>query len=167
MQIIYPRGLLAFIFLFLFSITATAQNSVQLTIGTSQHDIIISKNIYGHFSEHLGRCIYDGFWVDSSLGIPKKDRIRLDIVEALKKIHLPLLRWPGGCFADEYHWSDGIGPQNKRPKRVNTTWGMVTDDNSFGTAEFLELSNLIGCEPYIAGNLGSGTQQEMANWSNT
>jgi len=153
------------LFLFLGSVAATsAQNTMQLTINTNQHDIIISKNIYGHFSEHLGRCIYDGFWVDSSLNIPKKDRIRLDVVEALKKIHLPLLRWPGGCFADEYHWSDGIGPRVTRPKRVNTTWGMVTDDNSFGTAEFLELSNLIGCEPYIAGNLGTGTPQEMANW---
>jgi alpha-N-arabinofuranosidase len=162
MQLLSSRFLLAL--LFLFSIGASAQNSMQLTIDAGQHDVIISKNIYGHFSEHLGRCIYDGFWVDSSLATPKKDRIRLDIVEALKKIHLPLLRWPGGCFADEYHWSDGIGPQNKRPKRVNSTWGMVSDDNSFGTAEFLELSSLIGCEPYIAGNLGSGTQQEMANW---
>lgn len=146
------------------AVISSAQNPVQLSVDAEQHDVVISKNIYGHFSEHLGRCIYDGFWVDSSLNVAKKKRIRLDIVEALKKINLPLLRWPGGCFADEYHWSDGIGPAAKRPKRVNTTWGMVTDDNSFGTAEFLELTSLIGCEPYIAGNLGSGTPQEMANW---
>ncbi|MBS1600580.1 MAG: alpha-N-arabinofuranosidase [Bacteroidetes bacterium] len=133
-------------------------------MNTTQHDVVINKNIYGHFSEHLGRCIYDGFWVDSSINIAKKGRLRLDIVEALKKIHLPLLRWPGGCFADEYHWSDGIGAASRRPKRVNTTWGMVTEDNSFGTAEFLELTDLIGCEPYIAGNVGTGTPQEMANW---
>ena len=143
---------------------AMAQNHVQLTVDGSQHEIVISKNIYGHFSEHLGRCIYDGFWVDSSLKIPKNERIRLDIVDALKKIHVPLLRWPGGCFADEYHWSDGVGPSKKRPKRVNTTWGMVTDDNSFGTEEFLKLTNLIGCDPYIAGNVGTGSPQEMANW---
>lgn len=146
------------------AIVLRAQNAIQLTVKAGEKNITISKNIYGHFSEHLGRCIYDGFWVDSSLQVEKKDRIRMDIVEALKKINLPLLRWPGGCFADQYHWSDGIGPRNERPKRVNTTWGMVIDDNSFGTAEFLELCDLIGCEPYIAGNVGTGTPQEMANW---
>ncbi|HTQ63555.1 MAG TPA: alpha-L-arabinofuranosidase C-terminal domain-containing protein [Puia sp.] len=140
------------------------QNPVTLLLSPDQKEVVISKNIYGHFSEHLGRCIYDGYWVDSALSVPKKDRIRLDIVEALKKINLPLLRWPGGCFADEYHWRDGIGPANMRPKRVNTNWGMVTEDNSFGTHEFLELCDLIGCEPYIAGNVGTGTPQEMANW---
>ncbi len=157
------------IFLFLtalplltFPCFTSAQKEVQLTVSTSPTDVLISKNIYGHFSEHLGRCIYDGFWVDSSLNIPKKDRLRLDIIEALKKINLPVLRWPGGCFADQYHWRDGIGKE--RPKRVNTTWGMVTDDNSFGTAEFLELCDLIGCEPYIAGNVGTGTPEEMSNW---
>jgi len=163
-QKIFLRSILSFIFLFCAFIFCDAQNAVQMTVNTSQANITISKNIYGHFSEHLGRCIYDGFWVDSSMNIPKKDRIRLDIVEALKKINLPLLRWPGGCFADEYHWSDGIGPRYSRPKRVNTTWGMVTDDNSFGTEEFLELTGLIGCEPYIAGNVGTGSPQEMANW---
>jgi len=160
---IYSRIYIAFAVLF-YATTATSQPQMQLTIKTDQQGGVIDKNIYGHFSEHLGRCIYDGFWVDSSLNIHKKDRIRLDIVEALKKIHVPLLRWPGGCFADEYHWRDGIGLRSTRPKRVNTTWGMITDDNSFGTAEFLELTNLIGCEPYIAGNLGTGTPQEMANW---
>ena len=102
-------------------------------------------------------------WTDS-LNVPKKDRIRLDVVDALKKINIPDLRWPGGCFADQYHWSDGIGDRSKRPQRVNTTWGMVTEDNSFGTDEFLELCNLLGCEPYIAGNVGTGTPQEMENW---
>jgi alpha-N-arabinofuranosidase len=124
----------------------------------------ISRHIYGHFSEHLGRCIYDGFWVGDSVNVPKKDRIRLDVVEALKKIKVPNLRWPGGCFADEYHWRDGIGPRKERPYMVNTNWGGVSEDNSFGTHEFLELCTLIGCEPYIAGNVGSGTVEEMAKW---
>jgi len=124
----------------------------------------ISRHIYGHFSEHLGRCIYDGFWVGDSVNVAKKDRIRLDVVEALKRIKVPNLRWPGGCFADEYHWRDGIGPRNQRPYMVNTNWGGVTEDNSFGTHEFLELCSLIGCEPYIAGNVGSGTVEEMAKW---
>ncbi|MGC4104344.1 alpha-N-arabinofuranosidase [Ferruginibacter sp.] len=124
----------------------------------------ISRHIYGHFSEHLGRCIYDGFWVGDSINVAKKDRIRLDVVEALKKIKVPNLRWPGGCFADEYHWRDGIGPRTQRPYMVNTNWGGVSEDNSFGTHEFLELCSLIGCEPYIAGNVGSGTVEEMAKW---
>jgi alpha-N-arabinofuranosidase len=124
----------------------------------------ISRHIYGHFSEHLGRCIYDGFWVGDSVQVPRQGRIRLDIVDALKKIKIPNLRWPGGCFADEYHWRDGIGPQAQRPKMVNTNWGGVTEDNSFGTHEFLELCSLLSCEPYIAGNVGSGTVEEMSKW---
>ncbi|MBS1973528.1 MAG: alpha-N-arabinofuranosidase [Bacteroidetes bacterium] len=126
--------------------------------------LTISKYIYGHFSEDLGRCIYDGFWADPSMPVKKQGRIRMDVVEALKKIKIPVLRWPGGCFADQYHWRDGIGPQGQRPKTVNTTWGMVTDDNSFGTHEFLELCSLLGCEPYIAGNVGTGTPKEMEDW---
>jgi alpha-N-arabinofuranosidase len=117
---------------------------------------VISRFIYGHFSEDLGRCIYDGFWTG--------DHIRMDVVEALKRIRVPVLRWPGGCFADMYHWRDAIGPRNQRKTTVNTTWGMVSEDNSFGTHEFLELCGLLGCQPYIAGNVGSGTPEEMANW---
>ena len=141
-----------------------AQTSTRVTVNGSNAVTTISKHIYGHFAEHLGRCIYDGFWVSDTASIPKKDRLRLDIVEALKKIKVPNLRWPGGCFADEYHWRDGIGPRDQRPRTVNTHWGMVTEDNSFGTHEFLELCNLIGAEPYLAGNVGSGTPQEMSNW---
>lgn len=125
---------------------------------------VISRHIYGHFSEHLGRCIYDGFWVSDTSTLARKDRIRLDIVEALKKIKIPNLRWPGGCFADEYHWRDGIGKRDQRPKLVNTHWGNVTEDNSFGTHEFLELCSLLNTEPYIAGNMGSGTVEEMNKW---
>ncbi len=141
-----------------------AQTTVQFSVNANAPGSIISKNIYGHFSEDLGRCIYDGFWVDPSINTPKAGRIRLDVVDALKKIKVPLLRWPGGCYADQYHWSDGIGEPTKRPKRINANWGMVVEDNSFGTNEFLQLCDLVGCEPYIAGNMGSGTPQEMSNW---
>src|SRR5574343_293960 len=125
---------------------------------------IISKHIYGHFAEHLGRCIYDGFWVADTMKVPKKDRIRLDVVDALKRIKIPVLRWPGGCFADEYHWKDGIGPREKRPSMINTHWGGVVENNHFGTHEFMDLCELIGAEPYICGNVGSGSVQEMMEW---
>src|SRR5450631_4443468 len=103
------------------TVICTAQTSVQLSIKEGSPNLMINKNIYGHFSEDLGRCIYDGFWVDSALAVPKQDRIRLDVVEALKKINIPILRWPGGCFADQYHWRDGIGPRQQRTRTVNTT----------------------------------------------
>lgn len=124
----------------------------------------IDKNIYGHFSEHLGRCIYGGIWVGKDSAIPNTNGIRNDVVEALKEMKIPILRWPGGCFADEYHWMDGIGPYESRPTMINTNWGGVTENNHFGTHEFFELCELIGAEPYIAGNLGSGTIQEMQQW---
>ena len=142
----------------------TSNSQTTVLIDGNNPSATISRHIYGHFSEHLGRCIYDGFWVDDSLNVLKKDRIRMDIVDALKKIKVPNLRWPGGCFADEYHWRDGIGPRKERPYMVNTNWGGVSEDNSFGTHEFLELCSLINCEPYIAGNVGSGTVEEMAKW---
>ena len=144
--------------------TSYAQSTMKIMVDGTNPATTISRHIYGHFSEHLGRCIYDGFWVADSMNVPKKDRIRLDIVDALKKIKVPNLRWPGGCFADEYHWRDGIGPRNQRPHMVNTNWGGVSEDNSFGTHEFLELCTLLNCEPYIAGNVGSGTVEEMAKW---
>jgi len=124
----------------------------------------INKNIYGHFAEHLGRCIYEGIFVGEDSEIPNKKGMRKDVVDALKHIKMPVLRWPGGCFADEYHWKDGIGPKEKRKKMVNTHWGGVVEDNSFGTHEFMELCEQIGCEPYINGNVGSGTVQEMQEW---
>jgi alpha-N-arabinofuranosidase len=122
----------------------------------------INRNIYGHFSEHLGRCIYGGLFVGKNSAIPNTNGIRNDVAAALRSIKIPVLRWPGGCFADEYHWKDGIGKNRK--KMVNTHWGGVVEDNSFGTHEFLELCEQLGCEPYIAGNLGSGTVQEMSEW---
>ncbi len=124
----------------------------------------ISKHIYGHFSEHLGHCIYGGYWVGGGSEIPNTRGIRNDVVEALKKTDIPNLRWPGGCFADEYHWQDGIGPRNQRPKMINTHWGGVTEDNSFGTHEFFDLCEQLGTTPYICGNVGSGSVEEMSKW---
>jgi alpha-N-arabinofuranosidase len=124
----------------------------------------ISKHIYGHFSEHLGRCIYGGYWVGEDSALPNTRGIRDDIVDALRKIKIPVLRWPGGCFADEYHWKDGIGPKQNRPTMINTHWGGVTENNHFGTHEFLDLCKQLGCEPYICGNVGSGTVGEMQEW---
>jgi len=125
---------------------------------------IISRHIYGHFSEHLGRCIYDGFWVGEDSSISNTRGIRNDIVRALRKIRIPNLRWPGGCFADEYHWKNGIGPKEKRPKTINTHWGGVIENNQFGTHEFFDLCQQLNCEPYISGNVGSGTVKEMSEW---
>ncbi|HEX2927582.1 MAG TPA: alpha-N-arabinofuranosidase [Ruminiclostridium sp.] len=124
----------------------------------------INKNIYGHFSEHLGRCIYEGIWVGEDSDIPNINGFRTDVVEALKKLQIPVLRWPGGCFADEYHWEDGIGPKENRPYMVNTHWGGVVENNHFGTHEFMKLCEMIGAEPYICGNVGSGTVREMQQW---
>lgn len=124
----------------------------------------ISKEIYGHFSEHLGRCIYEGIYVGEDSPIPNVNGMRKDVVEALKEMQIPVLRWPGGCFADEYHWVDGIGPKENRKKMVNTHWGGVVEDNSFGTHEFMELCEQIGTQPYINANVGSGTVQEMSEW---
>lgn len=124
----------------------------------------IDKNIYGHFAEHLGRCIYDGIFVGKDSPIPNVEGMRLDILEALRRIKIPVLRWPGGCFADEYHWKDGIGPQSQRKRMINTHWGGVVEDNSFGTHEFFRLCELLETEPYVCGNVGSGTVQEMSEW---
>jgi alpha-N-arabinofuranosidase len=142
----------------------------RIVINTADANVKISRHIYGHFSEHLGRCIYGGYWVGEDSPIPNVRGIRKDVVAALKKIKIPNLRWPGGCFADEYHWKDGIGPRTDRPKMVNTHWGGVTEDNSFGTHEFLDLCEQLSgpegrrCEPYICGNVGSGTVHELSQW---
>ncbi len=124
----------------------------------------INPELQGHFSEHLGRCIYEGLFVGENSDIPNVNGMRTDVVEALKEIRVPVLRWPGGCFADEYHWTDGIGPKEKRKKMINTHWGGVVEDNSFGTHEFMELCRQLGCKTYINGNVGSGTVQEMSEW---
>jgi alpha-N-arabinofuranosidase len=141
-----------------------ANSTDRLVIHADQGGYTISRNIYGHFSEHLGRCIYEGFWVGEDSPIPNTRGIRNDVVEALRKIRIPVLRWPGGCFADEYHWKEGIGARQSRPAMINTHWGMVKETNAFGTHEFLDLCEQLGCEAYIAGNVGSGTVEEMQDW---
>ncbi len=135
-----------------------------IVVNTNQKKNTISRHIYGHFAEHLGRCIYGGFWVGKDSPIENIDGYRTDVLKAFKEIKIPNLRWPGGCFADEYHWKDGIGPQNQRKRMVNTHWGGVVEDNSFGTHEFLGLCEQLECDPYICGNVGSGTVQEMSEW---
>lgn len=124
----------------------------------------INRHIYGHFAEHLGRCIYEGLWVGEDSPIPNTRGIRNDVLEALRKLNIPNLRWPGGCFADEYHWKDGVGPRESRKRMVNTHWGGVVENNHFGTHEFFQLCELLDTEPYICGNVGSGTVQEMSEW---
>jgi alpha-N-arabinofuranosidase len=125
---------------------------------------VVNRNIYGHFAEHLGRGIYEGIWVGPGSPIPNTRGIRNDVVAALKALDIPVLRWPGGCFADEYHWKDGIGPREKRPSMINTHWGGVVEDNSFGTHEFMDLVEQLGTDAYVTGNVGSGTPQEMMEW---
>ena len=148
----------------LFAQFSKAQN--KLTLNADLGKDTIDRHIYGHFSEHLGHCIYGGFYVgENNTTIPHKNGVRLDIIEALKKLKVPLLRWPGGCFADTYHWKNGIGPKDKRPSMLNVWWGGVTEDNSFGTHDFLNMCELIGADPYLSGNVGSGTVQELIDWT--
>jgi alpha-L-arabinofuranosidase len=142
-----------------------AQTAVtSVTIDAGAQEFQINKNIYGQFAEHLGHLIYGGIWVGPGSEIPNVNGYRKDVLQALQQLKIPVLRWPGGCFADEYHWQDGIGPRPSRPKMINTNWGGVTEDNSFGTHEFLQLCGLLGAEPYISGNLGSGSVQELSQW---
>lgn len=136
----------------------------KVIIQADQPGHTINPNIYGQFAEHLGHCIYEGIWVGEDSAIPNTRGIRNDVVEALRKLDVPVLRWPGGCFADEYHWKDGIGPRDERPKMVNTNWGGVVENNHFGTHEFFDLCEQLGTEPYVCGNVGSGTVQEMMDW---
>jgi len=157
------KTLLAFICLLTLSVTAQTSTS-KIIIHTDLGKNVINKEIYGQFAEHLGTCIYGGIWVGENSPIPNTKGYRNDVLNALKDLHIPVLRWPGGCFADEYHWMDGIGPREKRPKMSNNNWGGVIEDNSFGTNEFFNLCELLGCEPYLSGNVGSGTVEEMAKW---
>ncbi|SDQ50841.1 alpha-N-arabinofuranosidase [Flagellimonas zhangzhouensis] len=139
-----------------------AQTTVK--ISEPEDEVIISKHIYGHFSEHLGRCIYDGLYVGQESAIPNQDGVRSDIIDALIDLKIPNLRWPGGCFADTYHWKDGVGPREDRPTMVNRWWGGVTEDNSFGTHDFLNLCETLGAEPYLAANVGSSSVQEFTEY---
>jgi len=156
--------LAALILFFCCSTTIIAQDKTSVTPKPTEDAPQISKHIYGHFAEHLGRCIYGGFYVGEDSEIPNLDGVRKDIIAALKALKIPNLRWPGGCFADTYHWKDGIGAKSNRPTIVNQWWGGVTEDNSFGTHDFLNLCEALETEPYISGNVGSGTVREFADW---
>lgn len=155
------KGLAAVALLYAFGVGA--QNTITLFPEKAKDSI--SRHVYGHFAEHLGRGIYDGIYVgDSNTRIPHRNGIRQDIVAALRKLKVPVLRWPGGCFADTYHWRDGVGPKSQRPSMLNIWWGNTREDNSFGTHEFLNFCEEIGAAPYLSGNVGSGTPQELADW---
>ncbi len=157
------KGILPILLMAIFCAKIGAQTT--LSLKPNEETPTISKHIYGHFAEHLGRCIYGGFYVgEDNQAIPHTDGVRKDVIAALKDLQIPNLRWPGGCFADTYHWKDGIGPKGDRPSIVNTWWGGVTEDNSFGTHDFLNMCEVLGAEPYLSGNVGSGTVQEFADW---
>ena len=159
------RSLIAsFMFLTAAAHALRAQTTISLDVNPGTSNPVISKYIYSHFAEHLGRGIYGGFFVGDTSKIANTNGVRNDVIAALKKMKVPALRWPGGCFADTYHWKDGIGPKDKRPSIVNRWWGGVTEDNSFGTHDFLDMCELLGADPYVSGNVGSGTVQELADW---
>ena len=155
------KKLFCSLFLAACTCTMSAQDVVTVAVHPSQGTQKISRHIYGQFAEHLGTCIYGGLWVGEESPIPNTKGYRTDVLEALKRLDIPNLRWPGGCFADEYHWMDGIGPRNERPKMSNNNWGGLVED---GTHEFLNLCEILGCEPYVSLNVGSGTVEEMAKW---
>src|ERR1051325_9367034 len=143
---------------------ATAADTVAMSIDASKPGAKIDRNIFGQFAEHLGRGIYEGVWVGPDSKIPNTRGIRNDVVAALKAIRVPNVRWPGGCFADEYHWRKGIGPAGRRPRTLNPNWGGVIEPNTFGTHELMDFVAQIGAEAYISINVGSGTPQEASEW---
>ena len=159
-----PRLLLAALCLGATLLGRAAEPVATLTLRADQPGPVVNRNLYGQFAEHLGTCIYGGIWVGPDSPIPNTRGLRNDVIAALKQLQVPVLRWPGGCFADEYHWKDGIGPREKRPAMINTHWGGVVENNAFGTHEFLDFCSLIGTEPYVCINVGSGTVQEAMEW---
>jgi alpha-L-arabinofuranosidase len=163
-QFLKTLALMLFVAIMLSAAEDKKEGTNKVVVNVDLGKDVISKFIYGHFAEHLGNCIYGGIYVGENSKIPNTRGIRNDVVAALKEISPSVVRWPGGCFADTYHWKDGIGLQKQRPSIINTNWGGVTEDNSFGTHEFLDFCELIGAEPYICVNVGSGTVQEASEW---
>ncbi len=148
----------------LVAVNVFATDKIEIVVDAQKPGPVINKDIYGQFAEHLGHGIYEGIWVGPDSKIPNTKGWRNDVVGALKNLKVPLVRWPGGCFADEYHWREGIGPRNQRPVKMNTNWGGVEENNAVGTHEFFDLVELLGADAYVNGNLGTGTPQEMAEW---
>jgi alpha-N-arabinofuranosidase len=141
-----------------------AEEPIQISIDAAHPGATINRHIFGQFAEHLGRGVYEGVWVGPESRIPNTRGIRNDVVAALKAIKVPNVRWPGGCFADEYHWRNGIGPRDRRPATLNPNWGGVIEPNTFGTHEFMDFMQQIGADAYLSINVGSGTPAEAADW---
>jgi alpha-L-arabinofuranosidase len=150
---VFPRWLIA-----------EAQTPQKVLVRADAEIGIVRPELHGQFAEHLGSCIYGGLWVGKNSHIENVNGYRKQAVGWLRELGVPVLRWPGGCFADDYHWREGIGPAAQRSKRVNIHWGGYVEDNSFGTHEFIGLCRLIGAEPYLAGNVGSGSPRELRDW---
>jgi alpha-N-arabinofuranosidase len=146
------------------SVPVTAQEAIHLSIDASKPGAKIDRNLFGQFAENLGHGLYEGIWVGPDSTIPNTRGIRKDVVAALRELRVPNVRWPGGCFADQYHWRKGIGPAGQRPATLNSAWGGVVDTNSFGTDEFMDFMQQIGSQPYVSVNVGSGTPQEASEW---
>jgi alpha-L-arabinofuranosidase len=143
---------------------AARPGPIEIRIQTDQPGAPIDRNVFGQFAEHLGSGIYDGIWVGKDSRIANVRGIRSDVVAALRRLHVPNVRWPGGCFADEYHWRDGVGPASMRKSTVNSNWGGAIETNAFGTDEFMDFTSQIGSDAYISLNVGSGTPAEAAAW---
>jgi alpha-N-arabinofuranosidase len=141
-----------------------APTEATITVHADQPGAHINREVFTQFAEHLGHGIYEGIWVGPGSNIPNTKGYRTDVIDALRAIKVPVVRWPGGCFADEYHWRDGIGARGKRPVKVNTHWGGVTEPNSFGTHEYMDFVDLVGAKPYVSGNVGDAPPREMAEW---
>src|SRR5215472_15470204 len=163
-QFVRKATALALAPLFPRSIWAQSANTQRVLVRTDVEIGLVRPEFHGHFAEHLGSCVYGGLWVGKNSPIPNINGYRKQAVEYLRELGVPVLRWPGGCFADDYHWRDGIGPNSQRPKRVNIHWGGYVEDNSFGTHEFIGLCRLLNAEPYLAGNVGSGSPRELRDW---
>jgi alpha-N-arabinofuranosidase len=148
----------------LLGLSALPAAEVTIRVEADQPGPQISRYLYGHFLEHLGRAVYDGVWVGTDSPIPNEDGIRSDVLAALRDLQIPVIRWPGGCYADEYHWQTGVGPRAERPVTINMSWGGVEESNEFGTHEFFALVEAIGADAYVAGNLGTGSPREMVEW---
>jgi len=146
------------------AVAQTPASSATMTVHADQPGQHINRQVFSQFAEHLGHGIYEGVWVGRGSKIPNTRGYRNDVLEALRAIKVPVVRWPGGCFADEYHWRDGIGAPAKRPVKVNTHWGGVTEPNSFGTDEYMGFVDALGAQPYVSGNVGDAPPREMAEW---